>query len=98
MDSDPPPSYNSVVKNNNNNQLRRRDQAGNELSETQGHREASDKVNSADNETTQVDGQASLGENHQHQEELQRTNGGSLWDRFKRGMEDLALFVIQILD
>ena len=95
LDNDPPPSYNSVVRNQ---PFRGRDQPGNELPDVERTpREQKDKDcpdRARDTGTSSDSQNTSPGEDGQQQQ----TQHISLWDRFKKGLEDLALFVIEILD
>lgn len=110
MDNDPPPSYSSVVSSGRAGILGPED-AGNTTgspmvaSETGAeHQEESalrNRISSKKNsEPTTKDHQNAeeTSQNHQASDNSLPDQRDGLWDRFKRGLEGLALFVIQILD
>lgn len=112
MDNDPPPSYNSVVKDqlrtrdqaagnpDENQRLGQRDQEGRELIEPA--TVVNNNIEAPDNCARDNCNNNNIGDNipnagrEEPQVEQQRSSG--LWNRFKKGLEDLALFVIQVLD
>lgn len=109
MDNDPPPSYNSVVKGPSDRAI---DQAAGNHPDDKRNQEDSDlgktetKINNNfdenDNSVRDNCNSNSIGDSistsgqAEQREEHQRLNG--LWIRFKKGLEDLALFFIQVLD
>lgn len=99
MDTDPPPSYSSIVKD----QLRRGDSVvskskqpdepqtkDDNILQGEEDREINTNIVNSNPTNSRTDSTTQSGSVEQ------RTTG--LWSRFKRGLEDLALFVIEILD
>lgn len=96
MDNDLPPSYNSVVKN----QLRKRNQTGNEreLSEDETGLEKRDKRQEISRTGSIDDSPKSDLHDKPIEQSGQIDSRPTLWGRVKKALEDLALFVIQVLD
>lgn len=94
MDRDPPPSYNSVVKG----QLRGRDdQQSAGPDRLQADLTTSDRNGEPDRDGHCVE-QAVRNTGKPENSDQQQNQRTGIWDRFKKALEDLALFVIQILD
>lgn len=102
MDSDPPPSYNSVVKDD---RLQKREDIVPSLDNSvdgQKDQKLAGTSSSVAKETNSTpynvrdDSSTRSSQQEGHQLDQQRPLG--LWERFKKGLEDIALFVIQVLD
>lgn len=110
MDRDPPPSYNSVVRKRDDSQQADKDLSpanfknhNQEVAERErkNQEDTLDRRGGEHFEDSTRDAQptagqpAELGQESGQQQQQQRTG---LWERFKKGLEDAAFFVIQILD
>ena len=98
MESDPPPSYSSVV---DNDQLRRRLPVQKEQQKQEIERDkAMDELSKGPEEikSRSIDADGPSEPDLNEQQERQRIEQIGLWTRFKRGLESVAMFFIQILD
>lgn len=114
MDNDPPPSYKSVVEGQNRttdqagnsddkqrsgHSIGQRNQESRELADTGqiiNNDIQSTNSNLRDNYCNEDGNNIPTSSQLEQQLDQQRSTG--LWQRFKKGLEDLALFVIQVLD
>lgn len=112
MESDPPPSYNSVVEDQLRRRIRGggeiqksecddgRPGADKRIGHSSGPTDVSSCIVDPQRSKEQVASPVSSTTMSAQQDGGQKSQVQctSLWERFKKGLEDLALFVIQILD
>lgn len=106
MENDPPPSYNSVVLGDNNLKNRRTNkQTSPDDSHDQQDKNGLQRNKPSSNQEKEALRAVELGESTRQtpasdqdpSSQLEEPRNG-LWNRFKKCLENIALFVIQILD
>lgn len=96
MENDLPPSYNSVVKN----QLRRRNQTGNDKIASESDASLAKQEDRVRVSRTSSIDHSTRADSLDEASEQSRSHDSrpSFWGRVKKALEDVALFVIQVLD